>query len=82
MARRYLGLSTGEWDALPWHVAQTYLEGFEEEGLIGSGEPETQAQPGAKTSTERDGITTKSTSTVDWDGDLSGYAFNVERIGG
>lgn len=34
MARRYLGLSAGEWCGLSWAMQQTYVEGFYTEGLL------------------------------------------------
>jgi len=34
MARRYLGLSAGEWAALPWHVRRAYLEGMEQDESV------------------------------------------------
>lgn len=34
MARRYLSLSTAEWDRLAWWEQQMYVEGYEWEGLV------------------------------------------------
>jgi hypothetical protein len=31
MARRYLKIGWDEWDGLPWHVRQSYVEGLVEE---------------------------------------------------
>lgn len=37
LARRYLGLSPAEYDALPWWERRLYLEGFREERLVNDG---------------------------------------------
>lgn len=43
MARRFLGMSAGEWGTQPWWLRKVYLEGLESEGLVayseGSGDP-------------------------------------------
>lgn len=35
MAARYLHLSTKAWDALEWWERRLYMEGYEDEGLVG-----------------------------------------------
>lgn len=40
LAARYFQLSPKEWDDLPWWVRRTYIEGLEEEQIIGSPEVE------------------------------------------
>lgn len=37
LAKRRLGMSRPEWDALPWYDQRMYVEGFVEEGLLSTG---------------------------------------------
>lgn len=43
LARRKLGLSPAEWDALSWDTQRCYVEGMADEGLINLPEPAAEA---------------------------------------
>lgn len=40
MARRYLGFTVAEWNALPWYESRLYIEQMNEELTEGSGSPD------------------------------------------
>jgi len=37
LAKRYFNSSPEEWDAMPWWLTTTYLNGLTEQGVIGDG---------------------------------------------
>lgn len=66
-----MGFSEEEWKALPWWLSRTYLDGLEEEGLMGTGDSGTGAQPLPEVATGPlpDGLD-----------NLAGRGFNVRKV--
>lgn len=56
LARRYFNYTVDEWDALPWWQAALYLQGLEDQGIIGDKDAPTnqsvESKPGTALNTD------------------------------